>query len=134
MTKKILPRPFFPWDLNDFLEEEEYQISSSGLNVYEDNNAVYVEAALPGISPKDEVEVTFDQGVLWIKAEKKEEKDDKTKKYYRKAQRTFCYRISVPGKIDLKREPEASFADGLIKITFAKAEESVPKKIVVKKS
>lgn len=134
MSKKFLPRPFFPWDLNDFLEEEEYEISSSGLNVYEDNNAVFVEAALPGISPHDEVEVTFDQGVLWIKAEKKEEKADKDKKYYRKAKRSFSYRISVPGKIDLKQEPEASFADGLIKITFLKAEESMPKKISVKKS
>lgn len=134
MQKKFLPRPFFPWDLNDFLEEEEYQISSSGLNVYEDNNAVVVEAALPGISSDDEVEVTFDQGVLWIKAEKKEEKTDKDKKYYRKAKRSFSYRISVPGKIDFKKEPEASFADGLIKITFLKAEESIPKKISVKKS
>lgn len=134
MSKKFLPRPFFPWDLNDFLEEEEYQISSSGLNVYEDNNAVFVEAALPGISAHDEVEVTFDQGVLWIKAEKKEEKGDADKKYYRKAKRSFSYRISVPGKIDFKKEPEASFSDGLIKITFSKLEESMPKKILVKKS
>lgn len=134
MTKKFLPRPFFPWDLNDFLEEEEYQISSSGLNVYEDKNSVFVEAALPGISPDDDVEVTFDQGVLWIKAERKEEKGDHDKKYYRKAKRSFSYRVSVPGNIDLKQEPEASFSDGLIKIIFLKREESMPKRISVKKS
>lgn len=54
MTKKFLPR-----HLNDFLEEEEYQISSSALNVYEDNNAVFVEAALLEICVDDEGEVTF---------------------------------------------------------------------------
>lgn len=133
MQKKFLPRPFFPWDINDFLEEEEYQVSSSGLNVYEDKNAVFVEAALPGISHDDEIEVTFDQGVLWIKAERKEEKGDKDKKYYRKAKRSFSYHVSVPGNIDLKQEPRASFSDGLIRITFSKLEESVPKKIFVKK-
>lgn len=133
MIKKFLPRPFFSWDLNEFLEEEDYQLSSSGLNIYEDKNAVFVEAALPGISPNDEVEVTFDQGVLWIKAERKQEKGDADKKYYRKAQRSFSYRLSVPGNIDLKQEPEASFSDGLIKITFSKSEQSVPKKISVKK-
>ena len=45
----------------------------SGLSVSEDENHVFVEAALPGLKA-DEIEMTFDKGILWIKAEKKEEK------------------------------------------------------------
>ena len=103
----------------------------SGLTVSEDNNNVYVEAALPGIDVED-VEITFDKGILWIKAEKKEE--DKNKKYYRKASSSFSYRVAVPGNLDERREPEASYENGIMKITFPKAEKSIPKKINIKKT
>lgn len=112
------------WDLHEFT-------SPSGLSISEDNEHVYVEAALPGISP-DEIEMIFDKGVLWIKAEKKEESEDKKKKFYRKAMSSFSYRIAVPGDIDESKQPDAVCQKGILKVTFSKNRSGPSKKIPVK--
>src|SRR5690348_3535081 len=61
-----------------------------GLNVYEENNNFIVEAAIPGLK-EEEIEINIHKGVLRIKGEKKEEKSDKEKKYYRKSYNSFSY-------------------------------------------
>lgn len=140
MTRKPVPRSFwsfptmrFPFSLFDDEEEGWLQEFSdaSGLSVYEDENHVTIEAALPGIKP-EEIEMTFDKGVLWIKAEKKEEEKDKGKKFYRKAVAAFSYRIAVPGNIDEARAPDAACKNGILKVVFPKTQKVQPKKIPVK--
>lgn len=103
----------------------------SHLSVYEDEGSICVEAALPGLKAQD-VEVTYDKGVLWIRGEKKEEEKDKKKKFYRKASSQFSYNVMVPGDVDESKEPEASFKDGIMKVTFKKKEKKAPKKIEVR--
>lgn len=103
--------------------------SPSGVSISEDEKNVYVEAALPGIDPKD-VEITFDKGVVWIKGESKEE--EKGKKYYRKAASAFSYRIAVPGELDQNKEPEASCKHGVMTVTFTKSAAKTPKRIPIK--
>lgn len=103
----------------------------SGLSVFGDDKNVYVEAAVPGVDPK-KVEVLFDKGILWIKGEAEEEKNGK--KFYRKASSSFSYRITVPGEIDWKTEPNATCKNGLMKISFTKSSKAQPKKIEVKVS
>ena len=99
-----------------------------GLSISEDDKKVYVEAAVPGIDPKD-VEVTFKKGILTIKADKKEE--EKTKNYHKKATSSFLYRVT-PGDVDPKSEPEATCKNGVITISFSKVPEVKAKKIAVK--
>ncbi|HSX03457.1 MAG TPA: Hsp20/alpha crystallin family protein [Rhabdochlamydiaceae bacterium] len=113
------------WDLQEFS-------SLSGLSVSEDESHIYVEAALPGLSP-DEVDMTYEKGTLWIKGEKKEEVEDKKKKYYRKAMNHFSYRIAIPGEVDENREPEAICSNGVLRITFFKSKKGTSKKIPIKK-
>ena len=105
--------------------------SNSGLSVSEDENKIYVEAAVPGIDPKD-VEITFQDGYLWIRGESKEEEKDKAKKYYRQSSRSFSYRVAVPGDVDETSEPEASSKHGVMTVTFAKSPKKQPKKIQIK--
>lgn len=105
--------------------------SMSGLSMSEDDNNIYVEAALPGIDIKD-VEVTFDKGVLWIRGQSKEEDEDKKRKFYRKASRSFSYRTLIPDTVDEVNEPKVISKNGLIKVTFAKIAKSEPKKLAVK--
>jgi HSP20 family protein len=102
----------------------------SNLSIYEDDGLICVEAALPGLKPQD-IEVTYDKGVLWIRGEKKEEEEDKKKKFYRKASRQFSYNVMVPGDIDENKEPEATFKNGIMKITFKKKEKRAPKKLEI---
>lgn len=140
-NKKFLPKSFwsfprlrFPFSLLED-EENDWELqefsSLSGLSVSEDDEHIYVEAALPGIK-SEEVDMTFNKGILWIKAEKKEESEDKKKKYYRKAMSSFSYRIAVPSDVDENKEPEALCKNGVLKITFFKAKKGPSKKIQVK--
>jgi HSP20 family protein len=103
----------------------------SSLSVYEENSHVCVEAALPGLKPED-IDVSYEKGVLWIRGRKKEEEEDKQKKYYRKASSEFSYSVHVPGNIDERVEPEATFKHGVMKVAFKKVEKTEPKKIKVK--
>jgi HSP20 family protein len=50
------------------------------LDVRENTNAITIEAELPGVEEKD-VTVTLANGVLTIKGEKKQEKEEKTDNY-----------------------------------------------------
>ena len=135
MALDIIPRSFFgPSRWNNWLDDEDWSsfLPSSGLTVSEDDQRVYVEAAVPGVDP-DKVEVTFDKGTLWIKGNQEQENKDDKKKYYRKASTAFSYRVTVPGNIDANTEPEATYRNGIMKITFLKIPEAQPKKISVKK-
>jgi HSP20 family protein len=135
MDGKMLQKYFFPFPF--FEEEEERWPTASGfgsqdLSVYEDEKSVFVEASLPGLTP-EEVEVTFQKGVLTISGNKKEEEEDKKRKYYRRASRMYSYRVAIPGNIDETQEPLAEFKNGIMKISFPKQKKAEPKKIPIKK-
>lgn len=121
--KKFVSRPRFPFSFLENMEDDwdlqEFS-SPSGLSVSEDEEKVYIEAAMPGIK-SDEIELIFDKNVLWIKGEKQEETEDKKRKFYRRAMRSFSYRVSVPGNIDETKEPEAVYKNGILKVSFKKA-------------
>lgn len=133
MAFQIIPSSMFRFPSSDFFGEEDGLLSTTtplnGLSVSEDENNVYVEAPVPGIDPKN-VEITFDKGLLWVKAEK--EKEEKTKKYYKKASSSFSYHLTVPGNIDQSKEPEAVVKNGIATVTFRKVPEAKPKRIAIK--
>lgn len=124
---------FFPGWFDDFGNAWNQLISEqqTGLSVYEDNKNVYVEANLPGLRPQD-IELSLDNGILWIKGEKKEEDRNEEKKYYHRTSNSFSYRVTVPNQIDASKEPKATYKDGIMKVTFAKTNASQSKKIPVR--
>lgn len=136
MALDLIPRSF--WDLDSRLpsifREEDWQsfLPSSGLTVSEDDDRVYIEAAMPGIDP-DKVEVTYDKGILWVRGNAEESEQDKNRKFYRKASSSFSYRVAVPGNIDENTEPEAAYKNGVMRVIFSKLPETQPRKISVKK-
>ena len=105
--------------------------SPSGLSVSEDEQKVYIEAALPGIDPKN-IEITSHDGYLWIHGEAKEESKDASRKYYREAAKSFSYRIAVPGEIDTSIDPSETYKHGVMTVAFMKSPKTQPKKIPVK--
>jgi len=123
--------PFMP-----AFEEEEggfpwRTLLATDLSIYEDDKAVYVEAALPGLKP-EEIDITFQKGFLSIRGNQKEEEIDQKRRYYRKANRTYSYRIAIPGNIDESKEPTAEYKNGVMKITFTKQQRAEPKRIQIK--
>lgn len=92
------------------------------LDVVETEKTVEVKAELPGLDKKD-VEVTLDRGLLVIKGEKKEEKEEKGKYYHRveRHQGTFCRTVRLPAEVR-EEKIEASFKDGVLTVTLPKVE------------
>ena len=123
--------PFSEWSRGGLFPSFRGMISSTDLSVWEEKEDVVVEAPLPGIKP-EEVEINFEKGTLTIRAERKEEKEDKEKKYFHKSASSFVYRLSIPGEIDDSIEPEAKLNEGVLQIRFKKQKRSLPKKIHVK--
>jgi HSP20 family protein len=112
-------------------EDEDLVSPGTNLDVYETKDEVTIKANVAGVDP-DKVEITFEKGVLTLSAQEElEEKEDK--KFYKKATRSYSYRVAVPGNIDLGQEPEATVKHGIVTVTFKKAEEAKPKKIMIKK-
>lgn len=105
--------------------------ASNNLDVYETEDEVVVQANVAGVKP-DDVEVTFEKGVLYVRADRTEEEDDKDKKHFSKSSWSYSYRVSVPGMIDEKAEPLAEVSNGVLEVKFKKAEASKPRKLTVK--
>lgn len=116
------------WDDDDFSSLTSQ--ASNNLDVYETKDEVVVKANVAGVKAED-VDITFEKGVLLVKAEATEEKGDEEKKHYSKSSWSYSYRVAVPGFLDTKVEPDAEVKDGVLTIKFKKAEEAKPKKLKV---
>ncbi|HTK76959.1 MAG TPA: Hsp20/alpha crystallin family protein [Gemmataceae bacterium] len=102
------------------------------VDVAETEKEVFVKAELPGVDPK-EVELTVQNGVLTIRGEKKEAKED-TKKDYHRVERFFgqFYReVPLPAGADSDKITATS-TQGVITIAIPKKPEILPKKIAIK--
>lgn len=118
------------WDDEDFTTLLDYH-STNNLDVYETESEVVVRANVAGV-PVDKVDVTFDKGVLWIRAQAQEESEEANKKHYRRAVWQYSYKVAVPGPVDLKKDPSAEVEDGVLTVRFTKEAAAQPRKLAVK--
>ncbi|MDD2325622.1 MAG: Hsp20/alpha crystallin family protein [Alphaproteobacteria bacterium] len=104
------------------------------LDVKEDEKGFHVAAELPGLSEK-EVEVTFHDGMLTIRGEKKVERDEKKDKWHivERSSGSFSRQLSMPTNIDADKI-EAKFDQGILTVCLPKLpdEKTGAKKIEVK--
>ncbi len=118
-------------------DEEDYprMTVTEGMNVYEEDGKVFVEAPVPGI-PEDRIDVTYEDGVLTVSARHEQKEEEKRKnRIVHKMERvtSFQYTTYLPRAIDEKKM-EASVKDGVLIVTAPVAEVAKAKKIQVKKS
>lgn len=126
-----LPSTRFPSLLDDLEEEmSQWGWEQSGLTIAEDDQSLFVEAQMPGLKAED-IHVTIDNGVLRISGERSETEDDKSRRFHRKASYSFNYRLTLPGQIS-EDSTEATYKDGVMKVTFGKAPDKRGKRIEVK--
>lgn len=105
------------------------------LDVRENSTFITVEAELPGVDEKD-VSVTLANGVLTVKGEKKQGKEQKGEDFYRseRSYGAFERSLRLPDTID-EAKVDAKFDKGVLTITAAKKPEAVKaeRRIEIKK-
>ena len=101
------------------------------LDISETAESIIVKADLPGIDVKD-LDISVTDNVLTLRGEKKEECEEKAERFHRVERRfgSFCRSFALPG--DVKTDGiEATYKDGVLRLTIPKAEGAKPKKIEV---
>jgi HSP20 family protein len=122
------------FDVQPFWQRELTWGAAPTVDIVEKNDAYEVRAELPGMDEKN-TEVKLANGVLTIKGEKPEEKEEKKQEYHLHERRfgSFERRFAVPEGVDTDKI-DASFKMGILTLRLPKKPEAIKaeKKIEVK--
>lgn len=102
------------------------------LDITSSEEAITVEAALPGIHPED-VEITVHQDTLTIGVKEQAERETaEGERVYRELRRSSGSRtLTLPSGLDLDGA-EAQFENGMLRLEIPRAEAAKPRQIEVK--
>jgi HSP20 family protein len=91
-----------------------------------------IKAEIPEVN-KEDVKITVDNGVLTIRGERKQEKEEKGKKFHRveRSYGSFTRSFTLPDNVD-ETKIKASFKDGMLNLHIQKSEKAKPRVIEVK--
>jgi len=102
------------------------------VDISETEGEYAIKAELPEVK-KEDVKVTVEDAVLTIQGERKQEKEDKGKKYHRieRSYGRFVRSFTLPDSVD-ESKVRAEYADGVLHLHLPKSEKAKPKQIDVK--
>jgi HSP20 family protein len=91
-----------------------------------------IKAELPEVK-KEDVKVTVENGVLTLQGERRQEKEEKGKKFHRveRSYGSFVRSFSLPESVD-EGAVKAEYKDGVLNLHLPKSERVKPKAIDVK--
>jgi HSP20 family protein len=120
---------FFEGGLRRRTEEREWLPS---LDVAETKNEIVVKAEVPGMDPKD-IDISFSDGMLTIKGEKKQEREEKEADYHlvERSYGSFCRSVQLPTEVQ-SGKINASYKNGILRISLLKSEEAKKKEVKIK--
>jgi HSP20 family protein len=104
---------------------------SPSLDVFDEKDHFVVNAELPGMK-KEDIDLSFENGVLSLSGERQQSKDNKegetfrSERYFGKFQRS----VTLPAAVDSSKI-SASYKDGILTVTLPKSEAAKPKQIAV---
>ncbi len=118
--------------LEEFLpvrREAETQVFVPPVEVYETDKEVVVKVDLPGIK-KEDIEITVKENAVVIRAERKEEREEKTENIFRSERFYGVVErvIQLPVEVN-PDEAKAEYKDGVLEIRIPKAQVEKEKKI-----
>lgn len=102
------------------------------VDIVETNKEFAIRVEIPDVQ-KEDVKVNVENGVLTIRGERKQEKEEQGKKFHRIERRygIFTRSFTLPDNVD-ETKVKASFKDGMLNIQIEKTEKAKPKAIEVK--
>ena len=101
------------------------------VDIAETDAEFVIKAEVPEVK-KEDVKVTVDNGVLTVTGERKQEKEEKGKKFHRveRYYGSFSRSFTLPDNVD-KTKVKATFKDGMLTLALPKTEEVKAKAIEV---
>jgi HSP20 family protein len=102
------------------------------VDIAETENAFEIKAEIPEVN-KEDVKVTVYNGILTIRGERKQEKEEHGKKFHRIERKygSFTRNFTLPDNVD-ETDIQAAFKDGILNLQIPKTEAAKPKAIEVK--
>lgn len=102
------------------------------VDITEDDKEYLIKAEIPEVDKKD-VKVTVQDGVLTLTGERKQEREEKGKKFHRieRSYGSFVRSFTLPDDVS-EEKLKAEFKDGMLLVHLPKAEKPKPKAIEVK--
>ena len=102
------------------------------VDISETEDSLIVKAEVPGMEPKD-IEISLSGDMLIIKGEKKQKSEEKKENFHRIETRygSFSRTVRIPVSVDSEKI-EASYDNGVLKITLPKKEEEKARQIEIK--
>jgi HSP20 family protein len=102
------------------------------VDIEETDAAFVVKADLPDVK-KEEIKVNLQDGVLAIEGERRQEKEEKGKRFHKieREYGKFVRRFAMPTEVDAANV-KAEFKDGVLMVTLPKAPAAKPTLIDVK--
>ncbi len=114
--------------------ESRMGVFSPKVDVTENDKEINISAELPGLDEKD-IDVSLHNDMLVIKGEKKEEKEDKGKDYYKMERSYGSFSRTIPLPVEVETDKvQAKFKKGVLSISLPKSAKAVAetKKIAIK--
>jgi HSP20 family protein len=102
------------------------------VDIQETDAEYLLKADLPEVK-KDDVKVEFEEGVLTVQGERKQEKEEKGKRFH-KVEREygkFVRRFALPTEVDAAKV-SAEFKEGVLNVHLPKSPNGKPKSFAVK--
>ncbi len=144
MTRLMLRRDPFDFDV-DFPREVERFLSRPfarnlevlteewipSVDIAETKDEVIVKAEVPGMTRED-ISISLSDNVLTLRGEKKKEKEEKGKTFYRMERScgSFVRSFTLPTAV-LANKVKAVYKDGVLEITLPKSEQVKSKEIPI---
>jgi HSP20 family protein len=102
------------------------------VDVEETDKEYLIKADLPAVKRED-VSVGIEDGVLTVQGERKQEKEEKNKRFHRleRSYGKFVRRIGVPMDVD-QQQVAAEFKDGVLNVHLPKTDGIKPRAVDVK--
>lgn len=100
-------------------------------DISETDTSYLIKAEIPGVN-KEDVKVTLQDGILTISGERRQEKEEKGKKYHRieRSYGSFVRSFRMPDDAD-ESAVKAEFKDGMLNVTLTKSAKAKPRSIDV---
>ncbi len=101
------------------------------VDISETDTAYMIKGEIPGVD-RENVKVTIEDGMVTISGERKQEKEEKDKKFHRieRSYGSFMRSFRLPDNVD-ESAVKAEFKDGMINVTLPKSGKTKAKLINV---